>query len=189
MSLASLLADKRSVILGSWCDAVIGGYPLDTSNFIRNNDNRFANPVGHTINDSFGHILDALLSGSAPETATVFLDNIVRIRAVQDFSPAQAVSFMFILKKVIRDLLAQEKTAAPDSAELFLLDERIDALALASFNIYMQCREKLYDIKANEIKNMTYRLLQRAEKMGLDSKTAADPSEDVVNKKQEEVTK
>ena len=189
MSLASLLSDKRSIILSSWCDAVIADYPQDTSNFIRKNDNRFANPIGHTINDSFAHILDALLRGAGPEDSTVFLDNIIRIRAVQDFSPSQAVSFIFTLKKVIRDVVVQDKTSSVERDELVLLDEQIDALALASFGIYMQCREKLYDIKANELKNMTYRILQKAQKMGLDSSAAADPSEDIVNKKQEEVTK
>lgn len=189
MSLASLLSDKRSIILGNWCDAVISGYPQDTSNFIRKNDNRFANPVGHTIHDSFGHILDALLRGAGPEASTVYLDNIVRIRAVQDFSPSQAVSFMFTLKKVVRDIVAQAMADEVQRDELALLDEQIDALALASFEIYMQCREKLYDIKANELKNMTFRLLQKAQKMGLDSSDAAGPSADVVNKKQEEVTK
>ncbi|MGC2063852.1 MAG: RsbRD N-terminal domain-containing protein [Thermodesulfovibrionales bacterium] len=189
MSLSSLLSDKRSIILSNWCNAVIAGYPQDTSNFLRKNDNRFANPVGHTINDSFGHILDALLSGAGPEDSVVFLDNIIRIRAVQDFSPSQAVSFMFTLKKVVRDVMVQDKTNVVERDELLLLDEQVDAFALASFEIYMQCREKLYDIKANELKNMTYRLLQKAQKMGIDSSEAAGPSEDVVNIKQEEVTK
>jgi hypothetical protein len=189
MSLPNLLSDKRSTILSNWCDAVIADYPQDTSNFIQKNDNRFANPIGFTIRDSFGHILDALLSGAGPEASTVFLDNIIRIRAVQDFSPSQAVSFIFTLKKVVRDAVVQDKTHPIENDELVLLDGQIDAFALASFNIYMQCREKLYDIKANELKNMTYRLLQKAEKMGLDSSAAAGTSEDVVNIKQEEVTK
>lgn len=189
MSLSSLLSDKRSTILSNWCNAVIADYPQDTSNFIKKNDNRFANPVGHTINDSFGHILDALLSGAGPEASTVFLDNIIRIRAVQDFSPSQAVSFLFTLKKVVRDVVVLEKATPVERDELVLLDDQIDALALAAFGIYMQCREKLYDIKANELKNMTYRLLQKAQKMGIDGSEAAGPSEDVVNIKQEEVTK
>jgi hypothetical protein len=189
MSLTRLLSDKRAMILGNWCDAMLDSYPQDTSNFLRKNDNRFANPVGHTIKDSFEHIVDSLLQGSGPEASRVFLDNIIRVRAVQDFSPSQAISFIFALKKVIRDVVLQDKTAAVQPDELVSLDESIDALALLSFEIYMQCREKLYDIKANEVKNMTFRLLQKAQKMGIDSSEDARPSEDVVNIKQEEVTK
>jgi len=28
--------------------------------------------------------------------------------------------------------------------------------------VYMKCREKIYEIKANEARNMTFRLLQQA---------------------------
>src|SRR5450756_2438279 len=101
MSLTRLLSDKKAMILSNWCDAMLDSYPPDTSNFLRKNDNRFANPVGHTIKDSFEHIVDSLLQGSGPEASRVFLDNIIRVRAVQDFSPSQAISFIFALKKVI----------------------------------------------------------------------------------------
>jgi hypothetical protein len=67
---------------------------------------------------------------------------------------------MFHLKNVIRgEIEAGEPVAAE---ELLNLESRIDALALISFDIYMTCREKIYELKANEVKNMTFRLLQRA---------------------------
>jgi hypothetical protein len=44
---------------------------------------------------------------------------------------------------------------------LLALESRIDSLALFSFDIFVACREKLYDIKANELRNMTFRLLQK----------------------------
>jgi len=36
----------------------------------------------------------------------------------------------------------------------------VDEMALLSFNIYMQCRETLFENRVNEIKNRTFRLLQ-----------------------------
>ncbi|NIR14460.1 MAG: hypothetical protein GWN86_11135, partial [Desulfobacterales bacterium] len=33
------------------------------------------------------------------------LNNIIRIRSVQDFSPSQAIGFIFLLKKAIREVL------------------------------------------------------------------------------------
>jgi hypothetical protein len=45
--------------------------------------------------------------------------------------------------------------------KLALLENQIDALGLLAFDI-LCCRDKLYDIKANEMKNMTFRLLQKA---------------------------
>jgi hypothetical protein len=45
---------------------------------------------------------------------------------------------------------------------LLLFESKIDDLALLSFDIYMKCREKIYELKSNEVRNMTFRLLQRA---------------------------
>jgi hypothetical protein len=46
--------------------------------------------------------------------------------------------------------------------ELAAFDAAIDDLALFSFDIYMKCREKIYELKANEARSMTFRLLQQA---------------------------
>jgi len=35
-------------------------------------------------------------------------------------------------------------------------------MALISFDIYMKCREKIYELKTDELRRMTYRLLQKA---------------------------
>ncbi len=90
------------------------------------------------------------------------LDNIIRIRAVQDISASQAVTFMFLLKEVIREELAQEIEENRIGQELLALESGIDELTLLSFDIFMLCREKIYDLKANEINNRTIRLLKRA---------------------------
>jgi hypothetical protein len=51
------------------------------------------------------------------------------------------------------------------SEQLSAFDSTIDDLALYAFDIYMKCREKIYELKANEAKNATFRLLQRAKLM------------------------
>jgi hypothetical protein len=52
------------------------------------------------------------------------------------------------------------------SEELAIFDSAVDDLALFAFDIYMKCREKIYDLKAQEVKNATFRLLQQAKLMG-----------------------
>jgi hypothetical protein len=42
------------------------------------------------------------------------------------------------------------------------IDACIDEMALAAFDVYMQCREKIYEMKANEMKSRTYKALVRA---------------------------
>lgn len=162
MRLNSLLADKKASILEKWFDVIIESYPPDTSNFLKTQSNRFANPIGSTISKGIDNIFDELLIGLNKEKTSEFLDNMVRIRAVQNFTPSQALSFIFPLKRIIREELRVEIAEKQLSDEILSLESTIDSLALSAFDIYMKCREKIYDIKANEVKSMTFRLLQMA---------------------------
>jgi len=90
------------------------------------------------------------------------LDPIIRIRTVQDFSPSQATRFILLLKKIIRDDLKQNQKIKAFANEISLLEDRIDELLLLSFDIYVKCREKIYELKANEVKNRTFRAFERA---------------------------
>lgn len=162
MRLNSLLADKKASILEKWFDVIIESYPPVTSNFLKTQSNRFANPIGSTISKGIEDIFDELLRGLNKEKTSQFLDNMVRIRAVQDFTPSQAISFIFPLKRIIREELRVEIAEKQLSDEILSLESTIDSLALSAFDIYMKCREKIYEIKANEVKRMTSRLLQRA---------------------------
>ncbi|MCX5717765.1 MAG: RsbRD N-terminal domain-containing protein [Nitrospirae bacterium] len=162
MKLNSLLADKKDAILEKWFDVIIESYPPDTSNFLKNQSNRFANPAGSAISQGIENIFDELLRGLNQENTLQFLDNIVRIRAVQDFTPSQALSFIFPLKRIIREELTVEIAGNQLLDEILALESKIDDLALSAFDIYMKCREKIYEIKANEVKSMTFRLLQMA---------------------------
>ena len=94
------------------------------------------------------------------------LDQVIRIRAVQDFSPAQAVGFIFLLKKAVREQLEKDIREKRLSEEISLFESKIDELALLSFDIYMKCREKIYEIRVNEVKNRTCRLMEFLEKKG-----------------------
>ena len=89
-------------------------------------------------------------------------DPIIRIRAIQDFSPSQAVGFMFDLKTIIRETVPVETKDGRNIEALHALDRRIDQLGLLAFDIYMQCREKILDLKANEMRARTYAAFSRA---------------------------
>ena len=106
--------------------------------------------------------LDQLLTESDHQALTARLDPIIRIRAVQNFSPSQAVGFVFFLKNVIRTALAKEIAAQQIEDELVAFESEIDKLSLIAFNLYMQCREKIYELKANEMRNRTFKAFERA---------------------------
>ena len=165
MRLENLLLEKRAVLFQRWLDLVLATYPLETTNLLRKEKNEFANPVGHTISRGLSDLYDQLVQHGDidPEKISPLLDQIIRIRAIQDFSPSRALAFIFHLKKVVRGELENEIRASTLSPEeLFAFDSKIDQIGLLAFNVYMACREKLYEIRINEVKNRTHRLLQRA---------------------------
>lgn len=162
MSFRDILQQKKSAILDRWFQLILETYPPDASQFLKKQNDPFANPVGHAISQGIGELYDGLIEGGDPEKVSPILDQIIRIRAVQDFSPAQAVEFVFSLKEAMREALASEIRAGAIVNDLLELESRIDKTALLSFDIFMKCREKIYEIRANEIKNRTFALLERA---------------------------
>ncbi|HLA00294.1 MAG TPA: RsbRD N-terminal domain-containing protein [Thermodesulfovibrionales bacterium] len=162
MKLKNLLKEKRSKILKRWTDLILDTYPAESALFFRDQKNRFSNPVGHTITQGAEDLFEEILQGIDSDRCSTFLDNIIRVRAIQDFIPSQAVSFIFILKKVLRDEFESEIHDNGLAEELLVIESRIDDLALLSFDIFMKCREKIYELKAMELNNQTYTLLKKA---------------------------
>ena len=164
MDLKDLLSKKKAAIVEGWFEAILRTYPPDTASFMRTKANQFDNPVGHTIRQGIEGIFHSLLEGGGADSEKVsrFLDDIIRVRAVQDFAASEAIAFIFMLKDIIRQETAKGVGENQLFPELQELESRIDSMGLLSFDIYMKCREKIYDIKADETKRMTFRLLQRA---------------------------
>lgn len=162
MKLQNLLLNKKAAVLQRWFQETIETYPQETSKFLKREKDPFANPVGNTISQGIEGLYDELLRGTDPIEASPFLDQIIRIRAIQDFAPSAAVRFVLSLKKAIREELKDEIRGGQISSDLVAFESRIDELALLSFDIYMGCREKLYELKSNEVKDRTFVLLERA---------------------------
>ncbi len=163
INLKNQLLEKKTAILKKWFDAVADTYPDNTSSFLKKKKAQFTNPVGYNLAEGLEGLFEALLQGVILDKVSVFLDSIVRIRAIQEFTASEAVAFIFQLKKIVRQELGSEVLQQQKMVEeLAAFDAAIDDLALFSFDIYMKCREKIYELKANEARNMTFRLLQQA---------------------------
>ncbi len=161
MSLKNLLLQKRSPIVKKWRDVILQTYPEQSQGFLKKKD-PFGNPVGCTISEGIESLYDALLEDSGSDKISEALDSIMKVRAIQDFSPSRAVGFVFGLKKVIREELGNEILQNGSHEEWAAFDARIDGLGLLGFDIYANCRQKISDIRVNEVKTRSHRLLQMA---------------------------
>jgi len=163
MGLKKHLQENRSAIVDQWFETVVGTYQEETRGPLRRQNAPFTNPVGFNTAQGLEGLFDGLLKGMMPSETSRFLDGIVRIRAVQDFAPSDALRFIVQLKDVIRNKLGEALRDPATAGELVLFESAIDDLALFAFDLYMQCRETIYDIKAKEARSMTFRLLQKAQ--------------------------
>jgi hypothetical protein len=153
MRLESLLVRNKNDIVNDWFNLLVKTYPADSAQFMKQENDPFANPIGSTARSGLEAIFDELVGGMDPHPLTDFLDPIIRIRAVQNFSPSQATGFIFLLKKSIRKNLSKTVSSQDLYNEMPEFESRIDELALLAFDIYMGCREKLYQLKEKEMKN------------------------------------
>jgi len=149
MGLNEALAAKRGVVLERWFQAVLATYPEETARFLAGGADPFANPVGHTVREGLGRLYDRFVADVPTSELSAAIDGIVRIRAVQEFAPSAAVGFVYTLRKILREELAD---AALDPAGQAVLENGVDRLALVAFDVYMQCREKIFEIRVREIR-------------------------------------
>jgi len=154
MNLSETLQEKKKQIKTVWADRTLDSYT--SSGFFKKSLDAIANPTGANIRDGLSRILDLLLDGADHQEYAQPLDQIIRIRAVQDFSPSQAVVPFLEIKWVIRQILNDDKNTRHLTQELAELDCEIDRLALAAFDKYMECREQLYQVRIKELKSGSY---------------------------------
>ena len=168
MGLKQSLIGKKKSILVRWFHLILETYPRETAKFIRKERDRFVNPVGVTLSEGMEAIYEGLLMGTEVDQLSSSLEKIIQIRSVQDFSPSQAVVIVSLLKKAIQEEMKENKIEmnGMDVAigEWFDLESRIDQLTLMAFDIYTKYRERVYEIRINEIKkerDRTFKLLER----------------------------
>ena len=160
--LEQILERKKAAISKQWFDLTVQTYEPDTAEFMKSKTDPFANPVGSSLLKGLKVLLEQLIGTMDPKVITSYLDPIIRIRAVQNFTPSQATAFILFLKKIIREHLDKEIQDGRLAGELVALEFKIDQLCLMAFDIYSQCREKIHQISANETKNRTFRAFERA---------------------------
>ncbi|MGV1100924.1 RsbRD N-terminal domain-containing protein [Thiovibrio sp. JS02] len=151
MLLEELLIDRKGEILDSWVDQVLATYPADAAHIFKKGKDQFANPIGFSVKSSLWEVYVLLFEKNEPEKIVAALEQLVQIRAVQTFNPSEAVSMAYILKKVVKDFCRKDKVA--DLAGWQAFEERVDVLAYTMFDMYVACRERLYQTRIAEIKS------------------------------------
>ncbi len=161
--LQKFLMQNRDSILQKWVDQTIKTYNPEMVRFLKKEINQFSNPIRNTILTSLEKIYDGLLNGLGLEEYHG-LEELIKIRAVQDFSPSEALSFLFGLKKIIRTELINSDQKDDTISETCIFDEKFDTLFILAFDLYNDCRSKIHEIKIAEIKSQSQRAFEIQQK-------------------------
>jgi hypothetical protein len=151
MSLNNLLSAKQVSIAERWLDKTVQTYPADAASFFKRERDEFANPVGAALRAGTRQLVEDLVEGAGPDALRAHLDPMLRVRSVQDFSASQALSFIFLLKDAAREELADALRAPSVFSAYLRFEAQIDALALLAFDVYTQCRERVHEIRVNDV--------------------------------------
>lgn len=189
MNVTEMCAVRREELLGMWGGKIhlvlspaergLHAHPARTPSPIR-----WGRPPGPA-----GVLFDAVIGlDASPRQVKAALDDLIRLRAVQDFTPSQAVGPLFLLKDILRSALLdpwipqnrrQDGPVRPrgtpprpsvrrrDSGRLFLGGGRLDSLALLALDLYAADRERIFRMRVDEVKRAQSSLLRWAQRQGL----------------------
>ncbi len=196
MNVTEICVARREELLGAWVEKFISSYPLQSAGFVRTSMDPFANPVGQTTRASLGVLFDAVIGlDTSPREVKAALNDLIRLRAVQDFTPSQAVGPLFLLKDIVRAALfgpdpakskdkkeqsgrEDARRACPPAGEIldgcFEAEARLDSLALLALDLYAADRERIFRMRVDEVKRAQSSLLRWAQRQGLSPEEFGD---------------
>lgn len=147
-----------------WLNALMRTYPNESARFFRDTADPFANPVGAAMRKGIAELFDVLAADTFdPEAAHAALEPMIRVRAIQNLEPSEAIGFIVEIKSIIeQDTDTSGKT--PLQAErLRKIAAHADRALLAAFDIYVACKKHVYTLRARQARDSVSRLLIKKE--------------------------
>ncbi|MDR3752557.1 MAG: RsbRD N-terminal domain-containing protein [Terracidiphilus sp.] len=140
MSVSGAIAE---IVAERWIERTLASYPAEAHALLCGETDPFRNPAGHAIKQSLTTLAHELLGEMEESAIATALDALVRLRAVQDFRPSDALRFIFDLRDVVVEVIG----APPQALEI-----RIDEMALMAFDQYMACRDQIAGLREKELR-------------------------------------
>jgi hypothetical protein len=175
--IGDLLKERTDTIIERWVEVVLSSYSPEASALFKKQQDPFANPIGAQVRNGTRGVFEAILNGMDPEALRSHLDEIVRVRAVQELHPSQALSFVFALRSIVRDVIPELEADPRLHREVADLDETIDRVALAAFDVYAECREEVNQLRINDVKRQVAWVFERMNQSPADGRPTPEASD------------
>lgn len=177
MKIQELLEERLDAVNRRWVEEVLATYPEDSAALFLREQDPFANPLGASVRKGTRGLLGAILGEMDSAQIHEHLDEIIRIRAVQQFAPSRALSFVFSLKAILRAVLPEAAEDGTLARELAEMDARIDRVALMAFDHYAACREEVSQLRIDEAKRQVAWVLEKINQRTPNANGAASRSD------------
>ncbi len=151
---------EKDILLQKWVDKYYAAYPLGSTGFIRTSTDKFKNPIGIITQTSLSTLYDAVI-GDDIEFSDVHaaLNELVKLRAIQEMPASRAVGPMAQLKTLFKEEVfdnlvknnKDSKVLQEIFEDFFTVAARIDGLLLLSMDLYSADREKVFNLRVEEI--------------------------------------
>jgi hypothetical protein len=162
MTVREVLGERQDAVLVRWRELIRASDSRAVTSLPARGSDPFHDPVGAALLKGTAAILEAMWGEGEPEAVRPGLDEIVRVRSVQTLTASQALGFVFLLRRALHEIAGD----VLDAGEWPRLDARLDAISLQAFEIYVACREKVFEIRAREAARANSVLLRRARLLG-----------------------
>lgn len=129
-------------IVDAWFSKAIEIYPRSVHGGMTRISDRFRNPVAFSLRESLAILAKEVAGDMDIDVITAALDQIVRIRAVQECAPAEAVGFAAQLSDVIREQHAE--ALFPN------IEQRVCLLVDCALEQYIACRKNIALVRSRE---------------------------------------
>ena len=164
-------ARMRDRFVQEWLASTLQTYPEQAGRFLRDERDPFRNPVGQTLRTGLAALVEELFGDFDRPRVAAALETIVRVRAVQDFTPAEAVGFVLLARRAARAVAGDDAPGAGPGS-LDALDARIDEMVLVAFDLFARCREEIHAIGARAARRRVY-VLERVQGLSDDLEAPA----------------
>lgn len=160
MLLIEKAKEIKDILLQKWVDKYYAAYPLGSTGFVRTSTDRFKNPIGIITQTSLNVLYDAVFGADIElEKVHRALEELIKLRAIQEMPASRAVGPLVQLKTLLKeevfDVLVKENKDSEILSEIFedffTVEARIDSLFLLSLDMYAADREKVFNLRVEEI--------------------------------------
>lgn len=154
--LNGFLRERKKSIVARWYRLILSTYPPEASSFI-NSAPPAVNPARLILAAAAEGLYDELTGDMNVKGVVSSMEDLLRLRAVQDFTASGAVAFVFLLKQAILGEIEDMDFPPLPARDLDDIASKIDSMALIAFDEYVNCRERMRDLREKESRRRNYR--------------------------------